>query len=640
MATDIEQLSVTLSAKVDQFKKEMNDAVKEFDKGAGEIEKRNVQLTETMSRNMQSTAASVRLLSAALKSLVSVYAFQQLISGAITANEELSKLATTAGRLKISTDQLQSIGYAGKVLGGLSQADVGQGLEQLRLKASKELRDGEGELSRLFAANNLKLTDRNGKLKDADAFLADAVKLIVNADSELAKVNILEKLALPTEQWDKFLSQGLDAIKKAEGAAKAAGAIIDQELVQKAKEFDKFWNQAFDNFSKKAKSTAVEAASAFREGLAIMKAVVEQGTDFQAIQDVANRQAKAGNTYLASLYQRYANEARTRAAAAGLDTGEPGERSLTVGVGKPTVDPGKPKGAKADELDRAEKAIRRQTIALDAQAEALTKTGEQAAFLEAQTKLLETAQEAGIKVTAEKRAEIDRLSEAYAKATVHLREMKLNTDIAFEFQQLGRTSDEQAIATRLRGLDPAAQNTKQIADNLRTIQNLTEGKEMASSFVKGLVSDLENGVKAGRALENQLKRIADKLADKAIDTLISAAFGGLSKAFFPVPTQAQGGWAGQGPHTMVPASAFIGAQRFAEGGGIPAILHAGELVLNQAQQKNVASGLGGKNISITHAPTISGVGLSQEQVFAVVQRSQKEFARNIGPVLKNWERRF
>jgi hypothetical protein len=635
---DLEQLSVTLSAKIDDFKKGMAEAVREFDQDANKIEQKNIQLTQSMSRNMQSTAASVRLLTGVLKGLISVYAFQQLIEGAVKANTELSKLATTADRLSISTDKLQSAGYAGKVLGGLSQGDVGQGLEQLRLKASKELRDGEGELTRLFTANNLKLTDRNGKLKDGDALLADAARLISNADSELAKVNIAEKLGLPTDQWIKFLSQGPDAIRKSENAAKTAGAIIDKELIEKAKEFDKAWNQAFDSFAKKAKSTAVEAADAFREGMAILKAVVEQGTDFQAIQNVADRQAKAGNTYLSQLYQRYANEARTRAAAAGLDTGEPGARDLTVGGGKPTVDPPKPKGAgKADELERAEKAIKRQTIALDAEAESLKRTGEEAAFLEAQTKLLETAENAGIKVTAEKRAQIDQLSAAYAKATVHLKAMKLGTDLAFEREQIGRTPDEQAIASRTRGLP--TEEAQRLGDQMRTIQNLTEGKEMAGSFVKGLVSDLENGVKAGQALENQLKRILEKLADKALDSLISGLFKGIGE-LIPAPAQAGGGWAGDGPRSLVPASAFIGARQFALGGGIPAILHAGEIVLNQAQQKNVASAMGPSGpINITHAPVINGTGLSAEQVFAVIQKSNRDFSRQIGPIFADWQRR-
>jgi hypothetical protein len=104
---------------------------------------------------------------------------------------------------------------------------------------------------------------------------------------------------------------------------------------------------------------------------------------------------------------------------------------------------------------------------------------------------------------------------------------------------------------------------------------------------------------------------------------------------------AEGGMAGQGRfRKYVPRAAFIGAPAFASGGGIPAILHPGEVVLNAAQQKSVASQMGGPRINVTHAPTINGTGLSKEEVFAVVQRSNKDFARQIGPIFSDWQRRY
>jgi hypothetical protein len=108
-----------------------------------------------------------------------------------------------------------------------------------------------------------------------------------------------------------------------------------------------------------------------------------------------------------------------------------------------------------------------------------------------------------------------------------------------------------------------------------------------------------------------------------------------------VITAANGGRVGDIRNRMrVPMSAFIGAPQFAIGGGVPAIVHPGEVILNAAQQRNVASRLGGGGpIHLTHAPVINGTGLSAEQVFSVVQRSQKEFARQIGPIFNDWQRR-
>ena len=101
----------------------------------------------------------------------------------------------------------------------------------------------------------------------------------------------------------------------------------------------------------------------------------------------------------------------------------------------------------------------------------------------------------------------------------------------------------------------------------------------------------------------------------------------------------EGGWAGSGPRVLVPAVAFAGARHFAAGGGIPAILHAGEIVLNQAQQGNVAKGLGG--VTLNHAPVynINGTGLSAEQLSVVLEQHTKREHRQIGAVLADWQRR-
>src|SRR4051812_15734213 len=96
MATDLEQLQVTLSAKADQFKQEMQSAVREFDRDASQIEQRNQQLSQSMNTSMQSASASAKFLTGALKTVFSVYAIQQFISGIKQANQALSDLGKKA----------------------------------------------------------------------------------------------------------------------------------------------------------------------------------------------------------------------------------------------------------------------------------------------------------------------------------------------------------------------------------------------------------------------------------------------------------------------------------------------------------------------------------------------------------------
>jgi hypothetical protein len=108
------------------------------------------------------------------------------------------------------------------------------------------------------------------------------------------------------------------------------------------------------------------------------------------------------------------------------------------------------------------------------------------------------------------------------------------------------------------------------------------------------------------------------------------------------PGFSQGGMVGRdGERVFIPRSAIAAARQFDSGGAIGALVHPGEVILNAAQQKNVAAGIGPKgNISITHAPVINGTGLSKEEVFSLLQRNNKEFARHIGPIFSDWRRRF
>jgi hypothetical protein len=107
------------------------------------------------------------------------------------------------------------------------------------------------------------------------------------------------------------------------------------------------------------------------------------------------------------------------------------------------------------------------------------------------------------------------------------------------------------------------------------------------------------------------------------------------------PGFAGGGMVGRdGSPMFIPYSALVSAKRFDSGGGIGAIVHPGEVILNAAQQRNVAGNMmGGAKINLTHAPVINGTGLSADQVFSVIQRSQKDFARQIGPIFSDWQRR-
>jgi hypothetical protein len=322
----------------------------------------------------------------------------------------------------------------------------------------------------------------------------------------------------------------------------------------------------------------------------------------------------------------------------------------------PTKIPSKPStsGGGEDDFEKAYNNLLKQNEGLRAQAAAEGLVGRAYDEAVASQKIFQAAQEAGIKLTDAQKAEVHALADEFANLKQTVAGVKFDKDLKFQFEQLGRTRDEQSIAAdlRSRGIDETTEKYREAQKELRVLHGLEETKETAGSFIKGMITDLENGVKAGQALENQLKRIADKLLDKTIDAALSGLFGGFGKGLgglfglgggAAVPSQAGGGWIGSGPMVAADPRMWRGARAFAQGGGVPILAHAGEIILNRAQQQNVAAAMGpgqAPPINFTHAPVIQGVGLTQDQVAAVLAQNNKDWARRAGTVMENWQRKY
>jgi hypothetical protein len=692
---DLEQLTVTLNAKIDQFKAGMNQAVKEFETSAGAIDEKNKQLTKSVEKNMKETAASANFLASAFKQLVTIAVFEKLASGILKANENLVQMAKTADLVGVSVKHLQEIQFAAKTLGGADPDDVNKGVRDLTLAANREAREGEGQLTRLLEANNEKLTDRTGKVKSTNDLLEIAARLIQNAASEADKIDIAQAFHLP-ESLIPALEKGTKAFKDAQTEASKAGAIIKDEVVERAKQFDAAWNQSWSNFGTKAKSAAVEAAGGLRQMYEAAKDKAGFEADPTVLGQIAEQHRKAGQDDMAAYFQGRA-EAQARNALArkmapapydkpaGPDQNEFGPRDVrpggggasglsgptgggTLGIEKKTVVPAKPDkgGDTTNDFERAYNSLLKQNEGLRAQAEAEGLVGKAIDEKVAFEKISQAAQEAGIKLTRQDIEDTHKLAAEYANLKENLAKIKLERDIQFGYSQLGRTKEEAAAFAEVRGkgIDPDSDVGKEQVRNLERLHDLTEAKDTAGSFIKGMISDMQNGVRAGQALENQLKRIADKLLDKTLDSALSGLFkagGGLfglggsnygasdyaSAAASAAPGSygpgfASGGIVGRdGEPTFIPAPAWRGAKAFASGGGVGALVHEGELILNRAQQKNVLSSMQGNGpINLTHAPVIQGVGLSQEQLMAVLTRNNKDFERRIGPIFGDWNRRY
>lgn len=188
----------------------------------------------------------------------------------------------------------------------------------------------------------------------------------------------------------------------------------------------------------------------------------------------------------------------------------------------------KPAKERADEYEREIEQIQKRTAALTAETAAqaavnplIDDYGYAVNVASVKQDLLNAAQEAGVKITPEVTANIQKLAEGYAAASV--------------------------ASDKLReSQDQARQSAQDVAD-------------LGRDALSGFISDMRNGTSAAEALGNALDRIADKLLDSALDSLFDTSgksgggiLGGIGKLFGfanggiaargkPIPTFARGG---------------------------------------------------------------------------------------------------
>lgn len=179
---------------------------------------------------------------------------------------------------------------------------------------------------------------------------------------------------------------------------------------------------------------------------------------------------------------------------------------------------GKSKKSRANEYERELAQIQQLTAALQAETAAqaglnplVNDYGFAVEYARAKQDLLTAAQQAGVKVTPELEANIDKLATAYGNAVV-------------ESEKLTESQD------RIR----------QAADDF---------KNTAKDVTAGFISDLRDGKSAAEALSGALQKVGDKLLDLALNDLFGlggSSGGGVFGGIFKALGFANGGFTGSG----------------------------------------------------------------------------------------------
>ncbi len=177
---------------------------------------------------------------------------------------DVARLADEAKRSGIDPETLQAIAFAGRQA-GVETEKITDLMQKFNLEIGEAATKG-GDLAKILAANGVEIRDSNGNLKDTESLFYRVVDLIKNAKSQ-QEAAVIAMAAFGKQAGDAlpFLQQGAQAIQEGEGAARAAGAVISNELVAKADSFDDAWTAAWDAFSAKGKAAVIDVLSELTE---------------------------------------------------------------------------------------------------------------------------------------------------------------------------------------------------------------------------------------------------------------------------------------------------------------------------------------------------------------------------------------
>lgn len=487
-----DDLVVSVGANIAALERQMKAASKAAERAADEIE------SEFKRRN-PSFSGDFGL--GVLKGAIAAISFEKITSSFIEANKEIASFGDSARRAGLDLVKFQELRLAAAGE-GISGKTFDAGIDGLAKKLN-EARTEEGELGKLFEANNVKLKSRKGEIISTNEALLVAADLISRAATEQDKIVIAEKFGIPKD-FVPLLEGGAKALEELARKAGEAGTILDSEVIAKAKDFDTAWNNAWSSFASNSKAAIVSAsqglsgllsqASAYLKSVNEANAAQSQSSDRAARRDQARQMAlgNAGGRAAVDAAQaaadrelraRFVSSEKDRSVTAPLPPERPGRG--VIETGKPTIIPPKGGGGGGGGKSEDEQAQAR----LERYIETLTR----------QNSVLDAEIATFGKSNAEKRAAVE-----LAKAQVDL-------------AKLDETERQKVIASLTKEIELSEQKRKQLADLKLAQDGLRDAQKF---FGDAAVDALEDLIINGAKAEDVVKNLAKSLAKAALQAAL------------------------------------------------------------------------------------------------------------------------
>jgi hypothetical protein len=524
---------------------------------------------------MQSVSGmNVGLVALGTGALAALVGVKQMVDYVVGANKDLADMATVAHQVGLTLADFQGIQLGGAI-SGLTDSQINSGLE----KSASLLNDAQrnaNSLSKELDANGISIKNSNGQLISENQLLGVAADLIKKANSPGDQLAIAQMLGF-TKEWIPLLQQGSGAMSGLTDEARKAGAVIDDETVQRASEFDAQWRKSSAEFSANMKASLLsilpfvddllDGASKFIKSIDRGKieaaaneqlkqlgdaaGIPESGglklgvtpETMQAINDFKNASvfslefwAAAGRAFSSavqiikpedvkwysgtSAVTDYSGAAQTAQWQSAGDSWKKMQGGFLDGSDK--TGSSKVAGRGVDEADdaydRAINQIAKHTARTLADADAVGKGAGAQEALRAEYQLFAAAEHAGLPITQAMRDKIQDLAQDAGDAALALAKAKVANDNLFGRNTAFLSQSDVQIATQLKGLYPDVAEALNSAEAAQMRFNAS-ARGLSSSIESNLVSGLTDITTGAKSASQGFTDMSNAII-KAIEQMI------------------------------------------------------------------------------------------------------------------------
>jgi hypothetical protein len=267
--SETEKITILLQARDKDFAKAMDRNNKLIAKLSSDTTKNTAKMTQSVESSLSSMSSSAATFGKAFIGGLAFGAvtagFDMLIGNAAATVKGIAEIGDEAKRAGVAVEDFQRWKFVAEQ-NRIGVDSLTDGFKELSLRADEFVVTGQGSAADAFKRLGYSSAELEAKLKDPSALFLEIIGRLEGLD-DAAQIRIADEIFGGTggEKFVQLLDQGAGKIRETMQAADASGVVMDKQMIEKAEELDRKFNNLKQSSSVFFKSLAVDGAAALVE---------------------------------------------------------------------------------------------------------------------------------------------------------------------------------------------------------------------------------------------------------------------------------------------------------------------------------------------------------------------------------------